>query len=202
MDVQLNLINETTDFYNGQVVFFQKNEAAANTEMPVAWTVVVVEYAQYPWMYAFVFPANMYVGASDSWGNYTPILPASDGELFSMQQTSSGDMLVYEGAASSSTQVQVQNNLPTGNIEAGIYKSGKLLVLQSAVLPGQNAVFELKPVLCVSVASKVEQGQVMNASSLTGTTTELPLLGVQSADIIMTGTSGKYSFDMVNVVMA
>ena len=55
--------------------------------------------------------------------------------------------------------------------------------------------------------SQVEQGQIINAAIISEVNTEISLLGIQSADIVMTGggpgaDSQPFSFHLENVVMA
>ncbi len=129
---------------------------------------------------------TMAVGASDSYGNYTPHLAAENGQLFQMSLASSGDQLEYAGPASSSTELQVLNNLKTGAINAYVYKDNRLLAQKTGISPQEKAVFSFKPTIWISAASQVQQGQVMS-SAITSNSTQISLLGIASADIVMTG---------------
>ncbi|MBI1771083.1 MAG: hypothetical protein HYR68_01735 [Burkholderiales bacterium] len=205
MDVQLNFINNSNDVNNSEVVIFQKNVATNFDELPVAW--MVIKYCGIGDNHPFTFPMSMYVGASDSWGNYTPQLAAEYGKLYSMRLTNSGDKLVAYGNSTSAKEVQVLNDLPKGAINASIYKSGKLLATKTSIAPRQTAVFEFKPTIWIGVASQVEQGQVMNSAIVYDINTELSLLGIASADIVMTGggpgrNPTPFSFKLGNIVMA
>jgi hypothetical protein len=102
--------------------------------------------------------------------------------------------------------VQVLNALPKGAINVGCYKDGKLLALKTSIAPQQKAVFEFKPTLWIGVVSQIEQGQVMNSAILSHINTEISLLGIASADIVMTGggpgsNSTPFAFNLENVVM-
>jgi hypothetical protein len=205
MDIQLNFINNSNDVNNSEVVIFQKNVATNFDELSVAW--MVVKYCGVGDNHPFTFPMSMYVGASDSWGNYTPQLAAQNGGLYSMALTTSGDRLIPYGSGTSPREVQVSNDLPKGAINASIYKSGKLLAIKTSIAPRQKAVFEFKPTIWIGVVSQVEQGQVMNSAIISDINTELSLLGIASADIVMTGggpgpNSKLFSFNLENVVMA
>jgi hypothetical protein len=114
---------------------------------------------------------------------------------------------VLAGSGTSSREVQVLNSLPKGAINAGIYKAGKLLATKTSIAPQQKAVFEFKPTLWIGVVSQVDEGQVMNSAILSNIDTEISLLGIASADIVMTGGgpgSGAtpFVFRLENVVMA
>ena len=205
MDIHLNFINDSNDMNNSEVVVFQKNAATDFDELAVAW--LVIKYCGQGDNHPFVYPMSMQVGASDSYGNYTPQLDAQYGQLFQMTLPPSGDRLVLAGSGTSSREVQVLNSLPKGAINAGIYKAGKLLATKTSIAPQQKAVFEFKPTLWIGVVSQVDEGQVMNSAILSNIDTEISLLGIASADIVMTGGgpgSGAtpFVFRLENVVMA
>ena len=204
MEVQLNFVNNSNDTNNSEVVVFQKNTATSFDELAVAWT--VIKYCGPGDNHPFTFPMGMQVGASDSWGNYTPQLDAQNGQLFLMSLTSTGDRLVAAGSGTRSKEVQVLNNLPKGAINASIYKDGRLLATKTSIAPQQKAVFEFKPTIWIGVVSQIVQGQVMNSAIISTINTELSLLGIASADIVMTGGGGgasakPFDFNLENIVM-
>ncbi|ROZ72125.1 hypothetical protein [Ramlibacter sp. WS9] len=205
MNIQLNFINNSNDVNNSEVVIFQKNVAMNFDELAVAWQ--VIKYCGQGDNHPFAFPTTMQVGASDSYGNYTPQLDAQNGQMFQMALTTSGDRLVPAGSGTSSKEVQVLNNLGKGAINASIYKAGKLLAVKTSVAPQQKAVFEFKPTIWIGVASQFVQGQVMNSAIISNINTELSLLGIASADIVMTGggpgrSAAPFAFNFENIVMA
>jgi hypothetical protein len=204
MDIQLNFINQSNDTNNSQVVIFQKNVATNFDELAVAWQ--VIQYCGQGDNHPFTYPEQSFVGASDSYGNYTPQEAAQTGQLFAIQLTTSGDRLVRSGSGSSPKEIQVLNKLAKGTINAGIYKDGKLLALQTSIAPQQKAVFEFKPTIWVGVVSQVTRGQVMNSAILSSINTELSLLGIASADIVMTGggsgaNAQPFQFRLENITM-
>lgn len=205
MDIKLNFVNQSNDANNSDVVIFQKNAASDAEELAVAWT--VIRYCGQGDNHPFTYPMAVTVGASDSYGNYTPQQPARPGELFQMALTPSGDRLEAAGAASSPVEVQVLNALPKGAINAHIYRAGRLAATRTSVAPQQKAVFEFRPTIWIGVASQVDEGQLMNAAILSSINTEISLLGIVSADIVMTGggpgpNSQPFQFNLANIVMA
>lgn len=204
MDIKLNFINNSNDANNSEILIFQKNVATGLDELAVAWT--VIKYCGQGDNHPFTYPLASTVAASDSYGNYTPQLQAQNGELFQMIRTSSGDQLALKGSGSSPTEIQVLNALPQGAINAGIYKDGRLAAFKAGIVPGQMAVFSLKPTLWIGVASQVEQGAVMNSAIISDINTEISLLGIASADIVMTGggageAATPFEFHLENVTM-
>ncbi len=205
MDIQLNFINQSNDQNNSEVVVFSRNVATDVNEVAVAWQ--VIQNCGQGDNHPFAYPFHMAVSCSDSYGNYTPQLAAMEGQSFEMVLTSSGDELREAGAGSSPNQVQVDNNLTRGAINAGVYKSGKLFAIHTGVAPGQKAVFQFKPTIWIGVVSQVVEGDVMNSAIISSINTEISLLGVASADIVMTGggpgpSSTPFQFSLENVVMA
>ena len=202
MDIKLNLINRSNDSNNSSVVIFQKNAASNFNELAVAWKVIQnlgVGDSRH-----FSFPVATFVSASDPWGNYTPQLAAKNGALLQMEQTNSGAQLTQAGCATNPTQIHVANALSQGAVNASVFRDGTLLATLTSIAPGQKAVFEFKPTIWIGVESQVEQGQVMNSAILSNVNTELSLLGVASADIIMTGggpgaNSTPFSFVLDNI---
>ncbi|PKQ60290.1 hypothetical protein BZG02_20030 [Labilibaculum filiforme] len=205
-EIKLNFINESNDQNNSQVVFFQKNIATDYDELAVAWK--VIENCATGWQHPFTYPMTMKISAADSWGNeiIEPIV-ASNGQLFHVFSDPSGDQLTYQGPGASRNEVQLRNDLTNGSIDAKIYKNGKLLAVKTGVSPDQKAVFQFKPTLWVGVVSQIEEGQVMNSAIISDVNTELGLLGVASADIVMSGggvgkNATKFQFTLENIVYA
>jgi hypothetical protein len=205
MDIKLNFINQSNDLNNSQIAIFQKNAATDFDELAVAWK--IIKNCGQGDNHPFTFPMSMAVGASDSYGNYTPQLPAQNGQLFHVALTGSGDTLSQAGAGSSSKEVQLRNDLEKGAINASIYKDGRVLAVKTSIAPGQKAVFEFKPTIWIGAVSQVIEGQVMNSAIMSDVNTEFSLLGIASADIVMTGGgpgtgSTPLKFSLENVVMA
>lgn len=205
MAIKLNFINQSNDLNNSQIVIFQKNVATDFDELAVAWK--VIQYCGQGDNHPFTFPMGLSVGASDSYGNYTPQLKARNGELFKMALTASGDQLVAAGPGTSPKEVQLLNALPKGAINASCYKDGKLLATKTSIAPQQKAVFQFKPTIWIGVVSQVEEGEVMNSAIISSVNTEISLLGIASADIVMTGggpgpNSQPFAFNLDNITMA
>ena len=205
MNIQLNFINHSNDANNSEVVIFARNVAANFAETAVAWT--VIQNCGQGDNHPFVYPMATQVGVSDSWGNFTPQLNAANGQQFSMVLELSGDVLRESGSGASPNEIEVLNNLPKGAIDAGIYKSGKLYAQETTIAPQQKAVFQFKPTIWIGVVSQAVQGEVMNSAIVSEINTEISLLGIASADIVMTGggpgaESTPFEFTLQNVVFA
>lgn len=201
--IKLNFINRSNDTNNSSVVIFQQNVAEDFSELAVAWT--VIENCGRLDNHPFNYSLNYQVAASDSYGNYTPQLTAYNGEAFDMTKTTSGDILQQSSVpATSSTEVEVRNNLGIGAINANCYRDGKLFAIKKNLAPGQKAVFEFQPRLYIGVVSQVEEGDVMNSAIISQINTEINLFGISSADIVMTGggpgeSATAFNFTLENI---
>ncbi len=195
----LNFINASDSLNNDNVVIFQKNNVGMESSS-VAWR--VLENVGAGDNHPFEFSLNNEVAASDSYGNFTPLLSAFPGQLFAMILGVAGDELVYQGAATSTQEIQVINNLTEGAIDANIFKDGLLLAVVTGMPPAQKAVFGFKPTLWIGNLNQVVQGQVMDSTITSTINTQLSLLGIARADIVMTGgASGQpFQFNMENIV--
>lgn len=204
-DIKLNFINQSNDRNNSKIVVFQRNEATSYEELAVAW--LVIENCGQGWNHPFQYPMDMFVAASDSWGNFSRQLSASNGQQFEVIQDQSGDFLKYAGQSSSQNEIEILNALELGAIDANVYKCGRLLATKTGVAPGQKAVFQFRPTIWIGVASQVEEGEVMNSAILSQINTELSLFGIKSADVVMTGggpgpNSTPFKFTLENIQYA
>lgn len=204
MDTKLNLINRSNDRNNSSVVIFQKNVAPDFDEIAVAWQVIqnLGQGDNHP----FVYPQQSTVGTEDSYGNFTPQLPASPGQAFEMIKDNSGDVLrLSQSPAASPNEIETRNSLAQGAINADVFKSGKLLATKTAIAPGQKAVFKFEPIILVGVVSQIEEGQVMNSAIISDINAKFDLTGLASADIIWSGggpglDATAFEFTMENMV--
>lgn len=206
MDIKLNFINNSNDVNNSEIVIFAKNAATGLSEIAVAW--LVIQNCGRGDHHPFVYPTTTQVGASDSFGNYMPLLDATNGQQFLVMRDTSGDVLKQSTeSAVSAKQIEVLNALTAGAINAGIYKSGKLYAQVTGVAPQQKAVFQFKPTIWIGVVSQAVEGEVMDSAIVSSVNTELSLLGIAGADIVMTGggagpSAKPFMFTLANVTYA
>jgi hypothetical protein len=203
--IKLNFINQSNDTNYSEIVIFQKNAASDFDELPIAWK-VIRNYGQ-GMNHPFTFSGQNYVSASDSWGVYSPQLAAQNGQQFHMVRRRSVDILEDAGPATRNSEIQVFNDLYVNAINVNIYNDGRLLAIKKGLAPQQRAAFEFEPTLWIGAVSLVVQGDVMNSAIISQINTELSLLGIASADIVMTGggpgkASTGFNFTLQNIVYA
>lgn len=186
MNIELTLINQSFDQNNSSVVVFSKNVATDFEETAIAWQ--VIQNLGRNWSHVFHYPMDNFVGCQDAWGNTSDIHLAQPGQRWEVTRTPSGNGIsIDNNPASNPNEIEIINYLQEGAINAQIYKDGKLFSMKTGVAPQQKAVFEFKPTIWIGVVSQVEEGGIMNSAILSNINTEISLLGLIKADIIMTG---------------
>jgi hypothetical protein len=186
MDIEITFINQSNDMNNSSVVIFQKNESTSMDEIAVAWT--VIQNCGRNWTRKFRYPLDTYVAAADSFGNVSGLHLADYGQKWMVTNTPAGhDFVLDPTPASSLSEIEIKNALNRGSIDAQIYKDGRLLATKTGLSPEQKAVFSFKPTIFVGVVSEVQQGDIMNSAIISDINTEISLLGITKANLIMTG---------------
>ena len=203
--VHLNFINHSNDANNSQIVVFQKDESLHQDNHAIAWQVLqnVPRGGHLP----FEFSSDMNLVTVDRRGNeLNQPLAVSNGQMYRLHEDTSGNAVSFEGPCHEQAEIQVKNDLSGEIINANIYKDGKLLAKKKRVASGQKAVFKFKPSLWIGVTTKpVVEGEVLDSAIVKQINTEISLLGIKSADIVMTGggpgsSSAPYQFKLENVV--
>ena len=203
MDIKLNFINKSNDKSNSDVVIFQKNQNTDFDEVAVAWR--VIQNCGFNSRHPFIYPMTMQIAAGDSYGNETLPEDAQNGQLFHMIKDGTGDVVEVVGQSTNPTEVQFKNDLEIGAVSGRIYKDGRLLAIKNTIVPQQKAVFQFLPKLFIGTISEIHEGDEMNSAVVADLNTELDLVGIISADIVMRGggpgaNSTAITFTLENVV--
>lgn len=204
MDTKLTFVNRSLAGHTSEVVIFQKNLAMGLDALAVAWR--VIRYCGRDCTHPFIYPASYEVAIGDQWGNFSPRLAACNGQSFAvMGGLLRGRQLQQIATPAPASEIQVLNQAPRGAVNVNLYKAGHLVGTKTNVTPGQKAIFQYKPTIWIGVASEVVEGAAIDSAVMSSVTTELSLLGVASADIVMTGGgpgpgAEPYTFTMENVV--
>jgi hypothetical protein len=185
MTTQLNFINNSTDANNSDITIFQKNVATSTDETAVAWT--VIQNSSPGQETAIAFPADLQIAVTDSWGNHTAAVSIEPGQLFVIRPTPAGPQLAYDRPAPQPDEICLLNALSQGAITVQVYRDGRLLATQTDVAPQQTALFNFSHSIWIGPSQQVVEGQALNTAALVNVNTELSLLGIASANIVMTG---------------
>jgi len=185
-DIKLNLTNLSEDASNSDYVIFQKNISPDSGIQSVAWKVIqsLGNGSNHP----FTYPQEFYVGAKDANGNYMRVIPAKKGSAYEMVNTLSGHELRSSAvSAVNPVDVEVWNSLTKGSMDAQVYRGGNLLASKVNIAPGSKANFQFQPILLIGSVSQVVEGTAMNSNVTVQYLTELNLIGISVADIIISG---------------
>jgi len=186
MDIEITFINNSLDNNNNNVLIFQKNVAESFEETTIAWR--VIKNCGREWNNVINYPMEFELQARDKYTNTSPKMGCTNGDKWNISLGLSGDSMQKDPTgASSRNAIDLANNLDYGALDAWIYKDGKVLAKKTKIAPGQKATFEFKPTIWVGLASQVEEGDVINSAILSTVNTELSLLGLTKAQLIMTG---------------
>lgn len=204
MDTQLTFINQS-ESPSSNVVIFQKNTASRAGQIAVAWQVIEnsVPGSSYP----FVYQSAVELAAADSFGNATATIPANNGQLYRVYDAGLGNEIEGAGSVVNQESIQVRNDLQIGNISVVLYRNGGIIAMKTGIAPQQKAVFQFKPTIWIGVVSQVQAGDLINQAILSQINTELSLLGIEKAKIIMTGgglgtTARPYQFKLADIIYA
>lgn len=185
MDTRLNFINQSDAGYLSDVVLFQKDVLANLDELPLAWK--VIRYCGRDCYHPILYPLAFEVSTSDEYGNHSPRVAVVKGQILTVTRTPSGRRLGPATRSDAAAEIQVLNDLPRGSVNVNIYKAGLLMARKTAVAPGQKVVFQFLPTLWIGVASQIQQSAAVHSAVIQSVNTELSLVGITSADIVMTG---------------
>jgi len=201
-DVKLNFINRSFDTNNANVVIFQRN-GFTNYNFALAWKVIT--NCPRGWNHPFIYDAQIIVSVEDSFGNLADRVPATIGQRYSFDQDGrmSLSQLIYDIDC-----FEVKNCLPQGSVDAKVYRGSKLLDTICDITPGQRVAFEFRPVIQIGAFYyQVQEGGTLNHEMLNEVNTEFSLMGITSADIVMTGggrgsEAKPFMFSIENITLA
>ena len=201
MNISLNFINQSSMQQSANVVIYQINTATLPGTPVVAW--IVIQNCGFNCNHPFTLEQFVEIGAADSNGNFSPRLRARPGQAFKTVTQASGHNLILNGTSSNGDEIQIENGLDQV-ISAMVYQDNRIVSRWGQIGPGDTANFSFKPTIMIGVAPGVSQGQMLDPADLADITTELSLLGVQSAEIIMTGSGASddpYHFKLKNTYL-
>jgi hypothetical protein len=189
IEIKLNFINNSSDINNSQIVIFQRNVAPAmlnDGKTPVAWN--VIQESKPGTSHTVVLSPDFAVCTSDEFGNVTPQLPAVNGQRFDLISSPAGSQLKLSAKnAANKFEIEIYNELPVGSISTMVFRNGLLLAEKTGLGPGQQATFQFYPAISIIVNANVQQGAVIDSSLISESNAMISLLGISSADIVMTG---------------
>ncbi len=204
--IKLRLVNQSNDQGTSQILIFQRNVPASAEEAALAWR--VIQNLAPGWSHPFTFSHDVEAQVQDAWGNVSPALPLAPGQAAEVVKTSSGTVFQLSSTPASDPNTQeVINKLSQGAISATLLRDDLPAAVLHGITPGAQAAFKLNPTIYIGVASQVQQGEVIDSAIISTINQEISLLGIASADIVMTGggpgtSSHPFTFSLANVKFA
>jgi hypothetical protein len=195
--VKLTLVNNSDDTSNSKFAIVAGNGVLGLTGA-VAWTVVEnnIPGNTHP----FTWESARALNASDSSGNYTPQIDAINGKAYSITNDNGGIRLAEDGVSNAPNQFDIKN---ASSVITGVhlYKSGRLYAQRLSLFQNTTLTYQLRPKIFVgAVPATVVQGQTLTDGDVTNISTEFSLLGIASADIVITGGGANpFVFSLANI---
>lgn len=208
MKISITLVNKTNTTMNTRFVIFPKNIAENRDNLKPAWK-VFGELDQGGSVVCSI-PTHMYVGSRKcSSSAHARIcatiepVSAKTGSLYGIMVNQMEACVKKVGYASARNEIQVRNDVRDEVVNADLYLSEKdSLPEWSAGLPvpaastrlesGETGAFELEPTIFIGVSWTAREGDILEDNELFHLT-EIPLLGIKSADVIATGGGKDYA---------
>ena len=193
------LINNTDLNDTINVVVFQENVSALFGDTVIAWR--VIRTTGNGDQESFLFSSDNYdISASDSYGNYMPLVPASPGSTYAVVMSPSGHVLEYFGPAPSPSVIELRNDLTQGSINGQLYHDDHLCMSETSIVPAQKTQFQSEPAFYIGVVDGVVEGDVLSADQHSSVTTKINAYGIRHADIVMEYNDPDFQFTLQNVV--
>ncbi len=192
MKTELTFINRSYDVSRSDIVIFQPNEAATGVQCPVAWK--VIKRCPVDWSHTFTFSSEFQAGIRDGDGNLSPRIPVTPGTLVTVSPRPHGAVALDLEKAEDPVGIYLESRLKSAGCDAEIYRDGRLLSRYPALASRTHVAFQFGNHIFVAATSGINEGDLLRLSDLHWLTlTKLDLLGVTSAEIVMTG--GGYGSD-------
>ncbi|WP_438729769.1 hypothetical protein ACR9YC_03240 [Parasphingorhabdus sp. DH2-15] len=201
MNIELTFRNQSDASKVMDVVIFQKNLAADHMARTLAWQ--VIKECGPDQFHPFTYSMGLQASALDNFGNQFYPMDVSPGQQLAIIHGSLSNDLTITGPSADPHQIEILNSRDKGSVNGLIVRGGYRLAEQTAISPGEKAIFEFEDTLWIGVTEKIEQGQVLDHDLVDSIETELPLVNIASADIIMQGggdQSTPFTFKLDNVV--
>lgn len=202
MDTYLNLVNAGVGLEGTEIVLYQKNYLRqiedSNLSPAIAWR--QIRNCNYGWHHPFVYSYDIEVAVSDDFGNYSPRVPVTDGQVLEIRPIASGRCLAIAPRQKTSAQVKVINKLARGSYTVNIFRSGSVIAQKTSVSPYQSVVFNFNPSIWIGTQKVTENVAYITPYIPQENDIEIPLIGIKSADIIMSGgVSNPLAFALANI---
>lgn len=185
-DIKLNFINRSND-NTKDVVIYQPNIATMSyNEQPVAWK--VFKNCGINEEHLFIFEWTVEVAIRNMFGEFDKFVEApSGGVLEIVERNYNEQLLVSNRRTDNPSEFEVCNKLEYGSYGICCFRSDQLLAQRDDLYPSDTTYFRFPTGIHIGIVSDVEEGDEMEPEMAVTFETELNLIGITAADIVMTG---------------
>ncbi|PLR23924.1 hypothetical protein SGCZBJ_15215 [Caulobacter zeae] len=199
-EVKLNFVNRSNDAGNVHVLVFGQPPSPELDGIGQAWR--VIDNCGPGWSHPFTWPVAVTLGVVDPNGNVSPQLDIADGQVAEVVAAPSGTLLRIAGQQGPSRAIALMNQLPQGFVAATVFRDGQPYA-RTSLAPHTTVTLAFKPTIWIGAAARTEA----SGGEAVSTLTEISLMGVASADIVMTGggqgaDARPFVFTLANVAYA
>lgn len=192
--VNLRFINRSNTVGGTDIIVFQKNLEGVMDENIVAWQICTLAQDEAD---DIVYDKRLQLGYNVIGVGRVTTVNASVGNIYGLNNG-----VYYSGEWMSPSELATFNTNPYA-IVVEVYRSGNVL---SALPAGSDdtSLFRFNPTIWVGVVSSIEEGDVLDSGTVASINTEISLLGIKSADVVMVGggvgpSAVPYSFMLENI---
>lgn len=194
--IRLRVINNSSN-NDLNVLLFQKNQAVDFATSAVAWTVLSnLDISQNR---TVIFGSELRMGYKKIDTLSETIVCTPGQQIIANEDFTMG----YNGSSDNVNEIEIISNVFTlAAITGRLHRSNRLLMQSDLLDNGSIGYFGIRPTLWIGVVTGVNQGDIIGEEILTQINTELSLLGIASADIVISGgtEATPYNFTLQNIV--
>lgn len=196
--IRLNIINISGQ-NNLNVVLFQKNLVGGFDDPVVAWT--VIDHLNNGRNRNIIFGDTLSIGYKkiDTLSSIIPVTPGQ--QIIANEDYTVG----VNGTAESVNEIEILSNVFTlAAITGRLYRTERLLMQVGPLDNGSTGYFRAGHTLWIGILDGISQGDIMGSDVLSQFNTEISLLGISSADVVISGGSegAPFQFTLQNIVYA
>lgn len=200
MQIKLNFINRSSATNNPRLAIFQQSNGGASGEPgALAWRMIGSRAIDDPG--PFLLPLQAQAGGLGA--DYPPQLGAAARNMDLEMDMDMDAILRRNRDAIEAAEARGNRQAEPGN--ASLDSNAMAPVATTTAEPLQDAVSASAPTIRISAVSAMPAGEAMAPAPLSPVDTELSLLGIASADVVITGggcgpSSTPISFHLENIV--
>jgi hypothetical protein len=153
----------------------------------------------------FQLDAQYQLGGTGADGKSLTQVDALNGQVWNVIGSATGDQLELDKNPGTANEfIEIRNENAKGSIVGELYNNGLLIAKTDPIDPGQNGTFGFRQAIYIGAMDSMEEGALLDSAALDQLQSQVGLMGVSAADIIMTGggvgpNATQYQFELVPI---